>query len=563
MSATQEREDSARAIGRIVSVAGSRVLVMLNHGGDVDARPQMGSLLRIDSGNTKVLGLISALSIPAPSTENEPEIWIAELELVGEFARTPDGGYGRFRRGVAAYPALGDVVYEAAKDELDHAYANEGENAIRVGLIKQNASIPATVKVNDLLGKHFAVLGTTGSGKSCAVALILRAILQRHQNAHVVLLDPHNEYANSFGAVAELVNPSNLHLPYWLFTFEEFVEVLFAGQENSDAETEILSEMIPAAKRVYGAGAVRAAALITRKPSETGQYTVDTPTPYRMSDILSMIEEELGKLDKRRELAPYKRLKARIEGITHDSRYSFMFGGLTIQDTMADVLARIFRVPVAGKPLTIIDLAGLPSEVVNVVVSVLSRMAFDFALWGAGQVPITLVCEEAHRYAPVNDTLGFEPTKRALSRIAKEGRKYGVSLCVVSQRPAELDPTLLSQCNTLFAMRMANQFDQELLSAAISESATSLLEALPSLGLGEAIAFGEGVPLPTRMRFDALPKDAIPRSATANFARRWSADTTDATFIEEVVARWRAQGRTASGPPPVAATTPPSRTGEM
>ena len=173
----------------------------------------------------------------------------------------------------------------------------------------------------------------------------------------------------------------------------------------------------------------------------------------------------MGKLENKRDLAPYRNLKHRIETISLDGRYSFMFGSLTVYDSMAQVLGRIFRVPVNNKPITILELTGIPTEIINVVVSVLCRMTFDFALWSEGQVPVTLVCEEAHRYVPANAALGFEPCKRAIAKIAKEGRKYGASLCIVTQRPAEIDPTILSQCNTVFALRMSNERDQDIVAS--------------------------------------------------------------------------------------------------
>jgi hypothetical protein len=216
-----------------------------------------------------------------------------------------------------------------------------------------------------------------------------------------------------------------------------------------------------------------------------------------------------------------------------------MFGNLTVEDKMVEILSRLFRVPVNGKPVTIMELASLPSEVVSVVVSVLCRMTFDFALWSEGAVPIHLVCEEAHRYIPQDTRLGFGPAKRALSRIAKEGRKYGVSLCVVSQRPAELDATILSQCNTVFAMRMANERDHEIVKAAISDAAASLLDFLPSMGEAEAIAFGEGVSLPGRIKFARLPASAMPRGATAQFTKHWTRDLGDPGFLHDIVSRWR------------------------
>jgi hypothetical protein len=217
-----------------------------------------------------------------------------------------------------------------------------------------------------------------------------------------------------------------------------------------------------------------------------------------------------------------------------------MFGSLTVQDHMAQIVGRLFRVPVNNKPICILELTGVPSEIVNVVVSVICRLTFDFALWSGGQVPVTLVCEEAHRYVPNNPDLGFEPTRRAIARIAKEGRKYGVSLFVVSQRPSELDSTILSQCNTVFSMRMSNDRDQDFVRSAIFDTAASLLDFLPSMGPREAIVFGDGVTLPGRIRFADLPEHALPRSRTACFTEMWQHEEGKPIDLDDVVERWRA-----------------------
>jgi uncharacterized protein len=206
---------------------------------------------------------------------------------------------------------------------------------------------------------------------------------------------------------------------------------------------------------------------------------------------------------------------------------------------MAQILGRIFRVPVNEKPITILEMTGLPTEIINVVVSVLCRMTFDFALWSEGSVPITLVCEEAHRYVPANSALGFEPCKRAIAKIAKEGRKYGASLCIVTQRPSEIDPTILSQCNTVFALRMSNDRDRKFIESAIADTGSGLLEFLSALGQREAIAFGDGVTLPVRIKFDELPKHCMPRSSTARFTERWQTSVGDEGFLEGIVDRWR------------------------
>lgn len=526
-------------IGAVVSVTGSHALVMLDEERADDTntqRPTLGAIMSVDVGSSIVLGIVSALSVPAPSLDSATAaVRIIEIELAGEFTKPTVNAPAQFNRGVSSYPALGDVVHVATRDELTALFAINGYSSVRVGVIKQDSQIPATVAVEEVFARHCAVLGTTGAGKSCAVALLLRAVLERYPNAHIVVLDQHNEYANSFGDRAVVFDPSRLNLPYWMLTFDELVEVLYPGRAGYEEEIEILADLLPAAKKITLGG--RAG----RLRSDMASITVDTPTPYRISDLLNLIDKALGGLDSNRNVAPYKRLRGKLYTISQDARYAFMFGGLTVQDTLTELLSDLFRIPVAQKPVSVIELGGLPVEVVQVVVSVVSRLAFEFGQWSKGVAPIALVCEDAHRYAPANPQEGFAPTRRSLIRIAKEGRKSGVSLWVASQRPTELDPTVLSQCNTIFAMRLTNQSDQDALRAAIPDASSSLLSCLPSLGMGEAVAMGEGVPMPTRIRFDALPREAVPRSITASFTDGWSVDIDDDGFVERIVEQWRAQ----------------------
>ncbi len=561
--------DAVKRVGRIVAVTGAHAIILLDveeQPGNIDAErgPEIGTLLKVDCAMSISLALISALSSPMPShNKGEQELRIVEVEFIGELPKDENGKPKGFRRGISSYPSLGDTVYRASRAELSKAYACDAETSIRVGHIQQDPSIPAMVKIDEMLGKHFAVLGTTGTGKSCTVALILRRILEKNPQAHILLLDVHREYAQSFQGMSEVITPDNMVLPFWLLNFDESVEILIGQQAHREGDVEILREIIPQAKGRYMSNQRRDKAGIARSTSvmESANIGVDTPLPYRTSDLIAILEEYIGKLELRGELAPYKRLKARIETITRDPRYAFMFGSLTVQDNMVAVLARLFRVPVNGKPIAILELGGLPSEIINVVVSVLARLAFDFGVWSAGRIPITFVCEEAHRYVPIDKTLGFEPTKRAISKIAKEGRKYGVSLCMVTQRPAELDPTILSQCNTIFSMRLTNERDQDILRAGISDAAASLLEFMSTMGTGEAIVFGEGVALPTRIKFDMLPADAAPKSNTASFTKNWSKDLPDDSFLHEIVNRWRAQtfnpdSANYSAETPAAAQTP-------
>jgi uncharacterized protein len=540
--------DEGERMGRIVAVTGAHAIILLDaQDGVLTSQPkgaEIGTLMKVDTPLAVTLALVSALSSPAPSHgSGERELRIVEVEFIGELPKGPNGQVKSFRRGVSSYPSLGDPVYRATRLELSMAYACDAEAGIRVGYIQQDPSIPAMVKIDEMLGKHFAILGTTGTGKSCAVALILRRILEKNPQAHILLLDVHREYSQSFRGLSEIITPDNMSLPFWLLNFDEAVEILVGQQANRDADVEILRDLIPVAKARYLANQRRDKANVAARSNlvELNNIGVDTPIPFRTSDLVGVLDEHLGKLELRNDLAPYKRLKAKLESISRDPRYAFMFGSLTVQDNMTAVLARIFRIPVNGKPIAILELGGLPSEIINVVVSVLARLAFDFGVWSAGKVPITFVCEEAHRYVPNDKTLGFEPTKRAISKIAKEGRKYGVSLCIVTQRPAELDPTILSQCNTVFSLRLTNERDQEILKAGISDAAASLLEFMPTMGTGEAVTFGEGVALPTRIKFDMLPADELPRSTTASFSKNWAKDLKDDSFLQEVVNRWRAQ----------------------
>ena len=534
-------------MGRIVAVTGAHAIILLDaHEGvfnEGKRGAEIGTLLKVEGNSAITLALISALTSPMPThNHGEKELRIVEVEFIGELPRKEDQTLGNFRRGVSNYPSLGDTVFRATRRELALAYACEADSAVRVGYIQQDQSIPAMVKIDEMLGKHFAILGTTGTGKSCTVALILRRILEKNPQAHILLLDVHREYAQSFRGMSEVITPDNMALPFWLLNFDEAVEILIGGQAHREADVEILREAIPLAKARYMGNQRRDKnGVRTRDALVENNIGVDTPIPFRTSDLVSVLDDYIGKLELRGELAPYKRLKAKLEAISRDPRYAFMFGSLTVQDNMAQVLARLFRIPVNGKPIAILELGGLPSEIINVVVSVLARLAFDFAVWSAGRVPITFVCEEAHRYVPNDKTTGFEPTKRAISKIAKEGRKYGVSLCIVTQRPAELDPTILSQCNTVFSMRLTNERDQEILRAGISDAAASLLEFMPTMGAGEAITFGEGVALPTRIKFDLLPTNELPRSNTASFTKNWAKDLPDDSFLHEVVSRWRAQ----------------------
>ena len=530
------KEDTGRhePVGRVRSVRGSEVQIGLS--GSIRSKmttATVGNFLGVRRGQSLIIGMISEVSTDVPLKAREDGFsTVANVDLMGEIRDDDNPGQFHFYRGVTDYPQIGDAVILMGPRELRTIYQVAAPDAIEVGYLQQNKTLAASVDANEMMNKHFAILGSTGMGKSSGVALILHKLISARSDLRVFLLDAHNEYGHCFGDSALVVDLANLNLPFWLFTFEELLEVIYAGRPGNPEEIEILAEVIPLAKGRYSHSRGRA------DPKSTG-YTVDTPVPYWLPDVLALLDEQIGKLGtSNASRQHYRRLTTRIEAVSNDPRYAFMFANANVGgDTMAGILTHLFRLQPDGKPITVMQLAGIPYEVVDVIVSVLCRMAFDFGLWSDSAIELLLICEEAHRYVSADRSIGFQPTRRILSRIAKEGRKNGIYLGLVTQRPSEIDATIISQCNTLFVMRMANERDQQLVQAAASDAAANLVRYLPSLAPREVLAFGAGVALPTRFSFARLPKHLIPHSEALR-GRRLQAGLDD-QFTKLVVERWR------------------------
>ncbi|MFP5258597.1 MAG: ATP-binding protein, partial [Acidobacteriota bacterium] len=351
-----------REIGYVAAVEGAEVTVVL--GAEVFAEVTVGDMVVIPSSRSMVFGLVQTLLTPAPSAAAaQGDRHLARVALLGESLGTEDTDF-LFQRGVSHNPRLGATVRQAATGDLARIYAKPTKSSVMVGSLHQDPDVPAFVIVDDFLGKHFAVLGTTGSGKSCTVAVLLRSVLTAHRNGHIVLLDPHDEYAAAFGDMAEMVTPDNLVLPYWLLDFEEMVQVFCSsGQPYREVEANILKECVMTAKAEYMRGG-------SGSGGDEAGLTIDTPLPYRLARVVELLKIGMGKLDKPESSIPYLRLTARIDALRRDRRFTFMFGQLTVEDIMGEVLSRYIRLPTDGRPMTIFNLAGVPSEIVDVVVSV-------------------------------------------------------------------------------------------------------------------------------------------------------------------------------------------------
>ena len=526
-------------IGVVTAVSGSRLsFVPVNSepagtGHPHHERTQLGSLVKIATPNTWAFGFIESVAFQRALTTAAPDdIPLANVELLGEIVeRGPDRGRA-FSRGISTYPVLAAPVFMTNADDLSLIYAKPTAWTVPIGTLYQNPDRTAHLLLEEFLSRHSAILGTTGTGKSCALALILHSLLKQNPNAHVVLLDPHDEYAAAFQGIADYIRPRNLQLPFWLLSFEEIRELLCSREPNArNRETHILRDAIVRSKQDYAG-----------KHADTHRLTADTPVPYLIAHLLQNITAASGKLDKPEESTSYLRLIARIESLARDKQYEFMFGG-AVTDNMHTVLSRLLRIPVSGRPITIFDMSTVPAEVVDIVVSLMCRLIFDFARWASryNGFPTLLVCEEAHRYLPRDESAGFEPTRRAISRIAKEGRKYGVSLCLVTQHVAEISERVLSQCSTILALRLGNEADQAFIRRALTDNAGGLLNALPALQRQEAIAFGEGVPHPMRIRFADLETGLQPKINTTSFHDAWKQDLRDDAFVDEIIERWREQ----------------------
>jgi DNA helicase HerA-like ATPase len=526
----------------VITVSGAQVTVGLSVTIPAAvARATVGKYLGIISGNTVTVGLITEIG-ERPAQDQDANCRItARIDLVGQI-KASSAGTAYFQRGVGEHPMIDEPAMLMTDRELGLMYNGVNDMSSNIGTLQQDQTIQAQFDIEQLVSRHFAVVGATGVGKSSGVVVLLTQILEERPDLRIFLIDPHNEYGRCFGDKAQVLTPHNLRLPFWLFNFEETVDAFFGGRPGVDDEVEILSEAIPEAKAAYGQlKGSNDRALTKKKEAHSTGYGVDTPVPYRIEDLITIIDDRMGKLENRSRTTIYSKLLQRIKTFRNHPRYGFMFENATVGgDTMAEVVSHLFRIPISNKPMTIMQLAGFPAEVVDSVVSVLSRMAFDFGLWSDGASPLLFVCEEAHRYAPANNNIGFGPTRRALSRIAKEGRKYGVFLGLVTQRPAEIDPNIISQCSTMFVMRLSNDRDQALIRSAISDAGASMLTFVPSLGTGEVFAFGAGVPLPTRMKFREVPPTLRPISEAGGNTRIATGASPDRNMIDSVIDRWRA-----------------------
>ena len=524
-------------IGEVVEIAGAssqvlldacRLQALVDHSDpSVSMAGQVGSQVKIRMGSRWLVANVRTQRMH----QREAGLIVCQIDFLGEGEEERlTGRIFNFRRGVTRYPVPGTPLFAMTSADLKQVYAADSRPHIEVGTVYPTSDTRGALYVDALLGKHFALLGSTGTGKSTAAALILHRICDMMPDGHIVMVDPHGEYSKAFAQNGQLFDVGNLAMPYWLMNFEEHCEV-FLTSHGADRQTdaEILAKCLLAAR------------MKSKLALGNARVTVDTPIPYLLSDLIANIQNEMGRLDKATSSAPFLRIKGKIEEIKADPRYSFMFSGMLVGDTMPDFIAKVFRMPAEGKPISIIDVSGVPSDITATVVAVLSRMIFDFAIWSRKEKvrPVLLVCEEAHRYIPSDRVNEHSAVREVLSRIAKEGRKYGVSLGLITQRPSDLSEGVLSQCGTIIAMRLNNDRDQAHVRSAMPEGARGFLDSIPALRNRECIICGEGVSIPIRVSFDDLAESRRPASDDPAFSALWRENGGESDMIARVISRWR------------------------
>ena len=577
-------------LGKVVSVSGSSLLIQLTPQvrsglliieGRTHRIGQVGSFVRIPQGYNHLYGVISETSesiIAGTNDVDASERRNIKVELVGESIGD------EFERGIGQFPSINDEAHLVTEDDLKKIYGNNDEGQIVFGKLSSSDSINVSVDLDSLVNKHSALLGSTGSGKSTSVSSLLRSIVSGYDDvitkpsARIVLFDIHGEYAAALGDISTIYSVSpregeeNLFIPYWCVSPESLIDFLCGQNEN--VKNKFMDCIVEEKKEFVRKNKI---------DLDEGKITPYTPLPFRLNKIwydlshednVNWVEKDitdpayLSKGDFTKLEAPTfkppnnsndgrvtkggpQSMKKQLDLMRSrllDRQFSFFLspGKWTPKDNSevdADLPELIKQWIGNQKPITILDLSGMPSSRLDLLLGSVLDILFESAIWGRNlsegmkEKPLLLVMEEAHRYLS-NDNNGL--SKEMVRRIAKEGRKFGVGSMLVSQRPSEIDETILSQCGTLFALRINNATDRARVKSAMSDGLSGIVDSLPILRTGEAIVTGEAARLPMRCRFKVPREGRFPDSSDPKVSDRWSQAYEELDYTK-LVDSWRQQ----------------------
>ena len=502
---------------------------------------QVGSYLMVRQSGLYVLVIVESMW-----QEIDPEGGLVRMVRVNPLGEiTAKGG---FNRGVAHFPTTGAELHLVNASTLEMLFAKFSAADYKVGKLSSFDSIDVYLDASAFFGRHAAILGQSGSGKSWSVTSLVQSALRAMPNAHIIILDLHGEYGAKdwdpdtkppFPAdKVRCINASQLEIPYWLLTYEELIELLI-DQEEEDSSVQIAF--------------LRGAALeLKREANEhlkLGHITVDSPIYFSMDALLKRFKdanEQMADFGKSKTAlsGKFDSLLVKLLSRMNDTRYDFLLKPVKriSSETLPDLMRDFVGLGEPKAKVTVIDLSSVPSDIHPTVTAQIGRLAFEFNFWNprCREFPLFLICEEAHAYITRDSSTEHRGTRRSFERIAKAGRKYAVGLCVVSQRPHELSETVLAQCSSFICLRITNPDDQEYVRALVPDSARGILEALTSLAQGEAIATGEAVPMP--VRFKVTMPDPPPNAQSIDYAGMWSRGPAD-TDVDHIVDCWRRQRR--------------------
>lgn len=552
------------AIGTIIEVDGAHIVAELKpgitelsriFGGDTYPIGQFGSILKIHFGRRIIFAFVGRLRMKAeyelehghaPQVAGDERVIEADLFGEGEWilntSLVPPKWELKFDRGVATYPLPQQTIYLTPKRELRFIYGHGKGPCVLLGVHVGTAGTPCFAEMNELLGKHTAILGSTGSGKSGTVAAVIHSLLERGKaiglatwQPRIIILDPHDEYAQAFPSHKKLsTDDGTLSLPYWLLNFQESISLLIGKTEFvATSQANIVKTAILKA-RIEGA---------TLLGLDSTKITVDSPVPYKLSTFRALVEADKPPQASKQD--SHISILEKLDVLVRDARVRFL---MSEWDGTTDPFPGIIdSLAGSGPQPRIVDLSGVPNEVAGVSSAVIARTLFNLKVWQTSaerdQDPVLLVCEEAHRYVPNRGDAQYEAAQEAIRRIAKEGRKYGLGLLLVSQRPSEVEATVLSQCNSWIVLRITNDADREHVRSVLPDAMSGLTKMLSGLRRQEAVFVGQAAILPSRILVRDLADDQLPRSHDINFDKGWQNNAMSTDQLNAIAKRWRYQQR--------------------
>ncbi|AHM55798.1 MAG: ATP-binding protein [Lachnospiraceae bacterium] len=563
-------------IGQVVYVDTNQVLVEVENDESINLL-NVGSIVSIQTTRTYefTIGLIDKVKrkVNELLTEDENEIKLSsdlvQVSLIGTYLTVDGDVKNRFKRGIDTFPQITHACHMINGENLKlfmNIISNEinVDKQLSIGNFTMDKGATAILDGDKFFQRHAAILGSTGSGKSWCVANLLEQA-SRLNNPNIIVFDIHGEYTplceqeNGYGQSYKIAGPGDLEdesenlifLPYWLLNRDEMLSMIL---DRSDSNAPNQASRFTLHIRNLKEAKLRE----LNKENVLRTFTVDSPIPF---DIDSLVKE-LNEDDTRKgqgKNGPVKgewegkltRFISRLETKILDKRYGFLFqpNKKTIEyNWLSDLLCRLIGDSKNNRGIKIIDFSEVPSDVLPIVTGIIARMLFDVQLWMEEdkRIPFALMCDEAHLYLPVQDEADTVQ-KQALGnfeRIAKEGRKYGISLVAISQRPSDVSKTILSQCNNFLVLRLSNDRDKSVIRNLLPDALKGIIDQLPLLDVGEAIAVGDAILLPSRI---LLNKPSLtPRSATRNFWMEWDTKVADNDAIVEAVENMRCQTKSNS-----------------